>query len=140
MGDKYYIWQEFSKCVSDQNTKIGMLCKAICSEKKEDFIGKIRLDLAEQLISVGKYSEAALEIKSHKDNYIANGWSVKPRVDELLASCGPVGEIPKDNQKLYDEYCLYAEEYAYSEIPYTDLVLVDEWKNDEMKRHLICTL
>lgn len=134
MGDKYYIWQEFSKCVSDQNTKIGMLCKAICSEKKEDFIGKIRLDLAEQLISVGKYSEAALEIKSHKDNYVANGWSVKPRVDELLASCGPVGEIPKDNQKLYDEYCLYAEEYAYSEIPYTDLVLVDEWKNDEGKR------
>lgn len=134
MGDKYYIWQEFSNCVSEQNAKIGMLCKAICSENNEDFIGKIRLDLAEQLISIGKKSEAAHEVKLNKDNYISKGWAIKPRVNELLALCGQGGEISKDNQKLYDEYCPYAEEYAYSEIPYTNLVLIDDWKNDEGKR------
>lgn len=133
MGDKYYIWHEFADCVEDENARIGMLCKALTLEKNEDFIGKIRLDLAEALIRAGRLPNAALEIKLHKDHYSAKGWAVKPRVESLSAACGTISDYPADNNALYKEYSVFAEEYAYSDIPYTDMVLVDEWKNPEGK-------
>ena len=134
LGDKYYVWSEFADCVSDTDVKIGMLCKAVLMERNEDFLGQIRLDLAEQLISIGKTAEAAYEIKLHKDHYTAKGWSIKQRVYSLENACGQVGALPENNRALYYEYISHAEEYAYSEIPYTDLVFVDEWTNQEGKK------
>lgn len=133
MGDKYYIWQEFANCVDDVNIKIGMLSKAICSEKNEDFIGKIRIDLAEQLINAGKKSNAAFEIRLYKEHYESRGWAVNSKAEELLACCGEISNLPQDNTAVYAAYIPLAEEYAYSEIPYTDLVLIDKWKSDDGK-------
>lgn len=134
LGDKYYVWSEFADCVSESDVKIGMLCKAILMERNEDFLGQIRLDLAEQLINQGKKEAASYEIKLHKDHYTAKGWSIKQRVYSLENACGQVGALPENNRALYYEYLPHAEEYAYSEIPYTDLVFVDEWTNQEGKK------
>ena len=131
LGDKYYVWSEFADCVSDTNVKIGMLCKAVLMERNEDFLGHIRLDLAEQLINQGKKEAAALEIKLHKDHYTTKGWSIKQRVYSLESACGHVDTLPENNIELYYEYISHAEEYAYSRFPYTDLVFVDEWTNQE---------
>lgn len=133
LGDKYYVWSEFAACVSDMNVKTGMLCKAVFMERNEDFIGQIRLDLAEQLIALGKMGNAAYEIKRHKDHYQSKGWSIKPRVYNLETSCGQVAAA-SDNKALYDEFIPYAEEYAYSDIPFADFVLVDEWVNDDNRK------
>jgi hypothetical protein len=111
-----------------------MLCKAILMERNEDFLGQIRLDLAEQLIKQGKKEAALYEIKLHKDHYTAKGWSIKQRVYSLENACGQVVALPENNRDLYYEYISHAEEYAYSEIPYTDLVFVDEWTNQEGKK------
>lgn len=134
LGDKYYVWSEFADCVSEPDVKIGMLCKAILMERNEDFLGQIRLDLAKQLINQGKKESAALEIKLHKDHYTTKGWSIKQRVYSLEGACGQVGALPENNRDLYYEYISHAEEYAYSEIPYTDLVFVNEWTNQEGKK------
>ena len=134
LGDKYYVWSEFADCVSEPDVKIGMLCKAISMERNEDFLGQIRLDLAEQLINQGMKEAAALEIKLHKDHYTTKGWSIKQRVYSLEDACGQVDTLPENNRDLYYEYISHAEEYAYSEIPYTDLVFVDEWTNQEGKK------
>ena len=127
LGDKYYVWSEFADCVSEPDLKIGMLCKAILMGRNEDFLGQIRLNLAEQLLNKGKKEAAALEIKLHKDHYTTKGWSIKQRVYSLENACGQVDTLPENNRDLYYEYIPHAEEYAYSEIPYTDLVFVDEW-------------
>ena len=134
LGDKYYVWSEFAECVTDSNVQIGMLCKAIMMDRNEDFLGQIRLNLAEQLIKKGKKEAAAFEIKLHKDHYTAKGWTIKPRVYSLESACGQTSGLLKDNKDLYFEYIPYAEEYAYSEIPYTDLVFVDQWTNKEGKK------
>lgn len=134
LGDKYYVWSEFADCVSEPDVKIGMLCKAVLMERNEDFLGQIRLDLAEQLINQGKKEAAAYEIKLHKDHYTAKGWSIKQRVYSLEGACGQVDTLPENNRDLYYEYISHAEEYAYSEISYTDLVFVDEWTNQEGKK------
>lgn len=134
IGDKYYIWDEFASCIEDINVKIGMLCKAISLERNEDFIGKIRVDLAEQLIRINKHEAAALEIKLHKEHYTSKGWNVKPRVLSLEAKCGHITTMPDDNKALYSELIPYAEEFAYSDIPFTNLVLIDDWKNEDGKK------
>lgn len=134
LGDRYYVWSEFADCVSEPSVKVGMLCKAILMERNEDFLGQIRLDLAELLINQGKKEAAAYEIKLHKDHYATKGWSIKQRVYNLESACGQVGALPENNRDLYYEYVPYAEEFAYSEIPYTDLVLVEEWTNKEGKK------
>jgi hypothetical protein len=134
LGDRYYIWNEFADCVADRNVKVGMMCKAISLERNEDFLGKIRLDMAEQLLAMDKKDAAALEIKLHKEHYQSKGWNLKQRVLDLEAACGQIDQMPSDNKALYDEFIPYAEEYAYSDIPFTNLVFVEEWTNPEGKK------
>lgn len=134
LGDKYYIWGEFAGCVTDVNVKVGMLCKAVLVEKNEDFLGQIRLDLAEQFLGLGLNEAAALEIKLYQDCYNAKGWSIKARFYELESRCGNVTVLPEDNKQLYEKYAGYAEDYAYADIPFVDYVLVSEWVNEEGKK------
>lgn len=135
LGDKYYVWQEFSDCIDDTNAKIGMLCKAISMEKNEDFIGNIRLSLAECLLNEGMTAEACHELMLYKDNYDAKGWRVKSRYESLQDRCSGTAPV-KNNKELYLKYIPYAEEYAYSSIPYTDLLIIDDWKDNDGKRHV----
>lgn len=135
LGDKYYVWQEFSDCIDDTKAKIGMLCKAVAMEKNEDFIGNIRLSLAECLINEGMKAEACHELKLYKDNYDAKGWKVKPKCESLLNKCSGITPA-KNNKSLYQQYIPFADEYAYSSIPYTELLLIDDWKDDDGKKHM----
>ena len=139
MGEKFYIWQESAECWDDNEIKIALLCKAISSEKNEDFIGKIRLELASRLIDAGKLEEAAVEIEKYKKHYSQKVWRISPDVNDLLAKCHTPDAETKNNDALYAEYISKAEECAYAEIPFTDVVLVDSWKNKEGKEFLAFT-
>lgn len=133
MGDKYYIWSEFANCWKDNSVKIALLCKAISLEKNEDYIGKVRLELARQLIEVRKYDNAAIELNLYKKHYTDMGWRIDAEVDSLIQQCSSNGSTLKDNEVLYAENIPIAEEYAYVDIPFTEVVLVDKWKNDDGK-------
>ena len=135
LGDKYYIWQEFSDCIDDTNAKIGMLCKAISMEKNEDFIGNIRLSLAECLLNEGLKAEACHELELYKANYEAKGWKVKARYEALQSKCEGVTAV-NDNKDLYQKYIPLAEEYAYSSIPASELLIIDDWKDNDGKKHV----
>lgn len=139
MGEKYYIWQEFADCWNDTDTKIALLCKAISLEKNEDFIGKIRLELAKQLISVGKLENATVELNLYKKHYAQMGWRISAEVNSLQAQCGAAGNTGSNNDALYAEYIPKAEDCAFADIPFTDVVLVDKWTNDEGKDLLAFT-
>lgn len=133
MGEKYYIWSEFADCWTDNSAKIALLCKALSLEKNEDFIGKIRLELARQLIKGMKYENAAIELNLYKQHYTKMGWRIDSEVDNLLQQCSSVTLTIKNNDAFYSENIPVAEEHAYADIPFTELVLVDKWKNDDGK-------
>ena len=133
MGEKYYIWSEFADCWKDNSVKIALLCKAISLEKNEDFIGKIRLELARQLIQAKKYENAAIELNLYKQHYTKMGWRIDSEVDNLLLQCSSVTLTIKNNDAFYAENIPVAEEHAYADIPFTEMVLVDKWKNDDGK-------
>lgn len=131
MGEKYYIWSEFSDCWKDPGVKIALLCKALSLEKNEDFIGKIRLKLARQLIKAKKHDNAVVELEQYKKHYIEKGWHIDAEVDTLLGQCSSATPVKDMNAAFYDENIPIAEEHAYADIPYTEMVLVDKWKNDD---------
>ena len=133
MGEKYYIWSEFAECWKDTGVKIALLCKALSLEKNEDFIGKIRLELARQLIKAKKYENAAVELEQYKKHYTEMGWRVDAEIDTLLRQCSSVTPTNDKNVTFYEENISIAEEHAYADIPYTEMVLVNKWKNDEGK-------
>lgn len=133
MGEKYYIWSEFADCWKDTRVKTALLCKALSLEKNEDFIGKIRLELARQLIRAKKYENAAVELEQYKKHYTEMGWRVDEEVDTLLRQCSSATPAKDKNAALYAENLPIAEEHAYADVPYTDMVLVEKWKNDDGK-------
>lgn len=133
MGEKYYIWSEFADCCEDVDVKIAFLCKAISLEKDEDFIGKIRLELARQLIKSKKYANAVVELGQYKKHYAEKGWRIDSKVDALFEQCLSATPAPDNNKALYVENISIAEAYAYDDIPFTEVVLVDKWKNENGK-------
>jgi len=77
LADKYYIWQEFSKCFDiDNPLKIGMLSKALESEKNEDFLGDIHLELARLLLEENLVENAFVELEVYKKHRELKGWKL----------------------------------------------------------------
>lgn len=133
MGEKYYIWSEFADCWKDTGVKIALLSKALSLEKNEDFIGRIRLELARQLIKAKKHDNAVVELEQYKKHYTEKGWRIDAEVDALLGQCSSAKPVKDMNAAFYEENIPIAEEHAYADIPYTEMVLVDKWKNDDGK-------
>ena len=91
------------------------------------------MELARQLIKAKKFENAAIELNLYKKHYTKMGWRIDEEVDTLLQQCSSSTSTIKNNNALYAENIPVAEEHAYSDIPYTEVVLVDKWKNDEGK-------
>jgi hypothetical protein len=140
LADKHYVWQEFSDCiVSDNPLKIGMLSKALSLEKNEDFLGDIHLDLAKALIEENLFENALLELESYKRHREIKGWKLSSLFEELLQKTFSLKPSLKDNQELYKKYIPFAENFAYADFDWTEVVLADKWKDDKGKERLTFT-
>lgn len=140
LADKYYVWQEFSYCiVSDNSLKIGMLSKALGLEKNEDFLGDIHLDIAKTLIEENLLENALVELEAYKKHREIKGWKLSLVFDELHKKASSVKQSLKDNRELYKKYIPFAENFAYADFNWTELVLVDKWKDDKGKERLTFT-
>lgn len=140
LANKHYVWQEFSDCIiSDNSLKIGMLSKALSLEKNEDFLGDIHLDLAKVLIDENMLENALVELEVYKKHREIKGWKLPSLFDELHKKTISVKQSLKDNQELYKKYIPFAENFAYADFDWTELVLVDKWKDDKGKDRLTFT-
>ncbi|MCU7571052.1 hypothetical protein N4241_08060 [Riemerella anatipestifer] len=140
LADKHYVWQEFSDCiVSDNYLKTGMLSKALRLEKNEDFLGDIHLGLAKVLIKENMLDNALVELETYKKHREIKGWKLSPSFDELYQKTSSVKQSLKDNRELYKKYIPFAENFAYDDFDWTEVVLVDTWKDDKGKDRLAFT-
>ena len=140
LGDKFYVWSEFAECVNnDTNLKIGMLSKALCLERNEDFLGDIHLKLAKLLIDENLLENASLELDTYKKHREEKKWKISQEYDSLYHKVSAVNLTIKDNNIIYDKYIPLAEEFAYKDIAWTEIVLVDKWKDDKGKNRLTFT-
>ena len=132
LADKHYVWQEFSDCIgSDNSLKIGMLSKALSLEKNEDFLGEIHLDLAKALIDENLLENALIELEAYKKHREIKGWKLSSFFDELHKKASSIKQSLKDNLELYKKYIPFAENFAYADFDWTELVLFDKWKDNK---------
>ena len=140
LSNKHYVWQEFSDCIiSDNSLKIGMLSKALSLEKNEDFLGDIHLDLAKALIDEKLLENALVELEAYKKHREIKSWKLSSLFDELHKKASSIKQSLKDNRELYKKYIPFAENFAYADFDWTELVLVDKWKDDKGKDRLTFT-
>lgn len=140
LGDKYYIWDEFSSCFkNDNDLKIGLLSKAIQLEKNEDFLGDIHLELAKTLFDNGLLENCIVELDAYKRHRELKGWRLSESYSEILGKTKNQNTSLKSNKIIYDKYIPIAEQYAYEKIDWTEVILVDKWKNDDGKERIAFT-
>src|SRR5690606_18589389 len=125
LSDKHYVWQEFSDCiVSDNSLKIGMLAKALSLENNEDFLGEIHLELAKVLIDENLFENALIELETYKKHREIKGWKLSAIFSELQQKTSSIKQNLKDNRELYKKYIPLAENFAYADFEWTEVVLV----------------
>lgn len=140
LANKHYVWHEFSDCILWNNPlKIGMLSKSLSLEKNEDFLGDIHLDLAKVLIEENLLENSLIELEVYKKHRETKGWKLSPKFEELYQKASPVKQSLKNNRELYRKYISLAENFAYSDFDWTEVVMVDKWKDDKGKERLAFT-
>ena len=140
LADKHYVWQEFSDCiVSDNSLKIGMLSKALSLEKNEDFLGDIHLELSKLLIDDNLLENALVELEAYKKHRELKGWKLSPQYEDLSKKASSNIQSLTDNRELYKKFIPLAENFAYADFLWTEVVLVDKWKDDKGKDRLTFT-
>ncbi|WP_417857771.1 DUF7017 domain-containing protein [Xanthomarina gelatinilytica] len=140
LATKHYVWQEFSECIiSDNSLKVGMLSKALKLENNEDFLGDIHLNLAKVLIDENLLENALVELEVYKKHRELKNWKLSSDFDELYNKANQAKLSLKDNQALYKKYIPLAENFAYADFDWTEVVLADKWKNKKGKDRLSFT-
>ena len=141
LGGQSYTWHEFALLFSEEelDLSIGMLSKAIKIQKDENFLGGTRLDLADKLIKKNKLEEAFVELNKYQQFRIANNKNVSDKFNELTVLVKDILTQKKDNVELYKEYIAVADNFAYQDISWTELIFVEKWKNDKNKEKLSFT-
>lgn len=138
LGDQAYMWHEFSQFLEGRNLDltVGMLSKAIRLQNDESFLGDIRLDLADNLIKLNNIEEANIELNIYEKNRGLKGWKLSEKYHLLHSLVKDYSTEKLDNSKLYNEKIKLAEDFAYQDIKWTELVLTEKWKNDKNKEKL----
>lgn len=124
-NNKFYLWKELSLITDNRELKYSALCKAISSEPKDEFLGEVHLLLANLLIEDKEFGRALNELNQYASTYARNSWPLKSSFLEAQQKI-PQGTQPSEsNLDFYQEHSQTAEEFVYSEIPWTTMAVID---------------
>lgn len=116
---EWFIWKNLGDICEDKEVRISLYCKAMTMMGKEEFIGELRLGLANLLLNSNK-EQAAYEIEQYMKAYKEKGWNIIG--DAYLIQSRLSGIIPSAQaKKFYRGNIEKAEEFAYSNIPAEEL-------------------
>lgn len=127
---KFYLWNQTAELVEDIDTKIGLLCKALTCGADDEFLGGVRLRLASLLYQKGRSKNAKYELERYRETYQNKGWNLKP---EFFQVYNQVNSVDKaiDNNMLYSEYAVKADEFIYRSLPTVVAVKVAETQSED---------
>lgn len=112
---EWFIWKHLGDICEDKEVRISLYCKAMTMMGKDEYIGELRLALANLLLDTNK-EQAAYEVEQYMKTYKANGWKIAG--DVYLLQNKLLGITPSVQAKqFYRNHIGKAEEFAYSDIP-----------------------
>lgn len=113
---KFYLWSYTAELIEDIDTKIGLLCKALTCGTDDEFLGSVRLRLASLLHQKGLSENARYELEKYRETYKNKGWNLKPEFWQIHNLVSSVKQAI-DNNLIYSEYAVKADEFIYSSLP-----------------------
>ena len=124
-GD-FWIWDMLSETFpEDDMRRIACLCRALLCRAEPQFLGKVRVKLAEWLIANQQLPEAKTEIDAISSVYQAEGWKLIPEVFAWSKEAWYQStEALSNNKALYQKYQDTAEEILFGDVP-EETVVVD---------------
>ena len=124
---EWFIWKHLGDICEDTEVRISLYCKAMTLIGKEEYIGELRLGLANLLLDANK-EQAAYELEQYIKTYKDNGWKIAGDVYLLqnkLSGITPTAQAKYFYRNNVDK----AEEFAYSDIPVEELTFCGIEKN-----------
>lgn len=138
LNNQAYAWHELSKLIKNKDINLAhsMLCMAISKQPKEDFLGNIRLDLAEILISKDSLAEAKRELLTYRDFKQLNNSRISDRFDNLYSRVKNSDTLAYD-KLYYKRNSKYAEEYLYKDIEWQPFLIYRSWNTNKNNEEMI---
>lgn len=116
---EWFIWKHLGDISEDKEVRISLYCKAMTMMGKEEYIGELRLSLANLLFDTNK-EQAAYEVEQYMKTYKDNGWNIAGNVYLLQNKLQGITPTAQAKQ-FYRNHIEKAEEFAYSDIPVVEL-------------------
>ncbi|MBE0448651.1 MAG: hypothetical protein IBX64_11235 [Actinobacteria bacterium] len=139
----YWAWELLGDIHQSNSIELAIscYCKALLCSTDINFVGKVKIKLAELLSKNGLVSEAKLEVDQLFNYRSENNQKIPESAEILMRSTWYQGAISsKSNHQLYLDKATHAEELLYSDLPWMNAVLGDtffiEGKKDKAKRKL----
>lgn len=118
---RYYLWAELAALVEDADTQLALTCMALSIKTKEDFLGKIRIYLAEQLCDRNEYALAAGQLALVRRCYERQGWHIPPTIAKVSDRI-PAETAEADGRDFIRRHADEANIYLYDNAIHTTLV------------------
>lgn len=118
---RYYLWAELAALVEDADTQLALTCMALSIKTKEDFLGKIRIYLAEQLCDRNEYALAAGQLALVRRCYERQGWHIPPTIAKVSDRI-PAETAEADGRDFIQRHADEANIYLYDNAIHTTLV------------------
>lgn len=118
---RYYLWAELAALVEDADTRLALTCMALSIKTKEDFLGKIRIYLAEQLCDRNEYALAAGQLALVRRCYERQGWHIPPTIAKVSDRI-PAETAEADGRDFIRRHADEANIYLYDNAIHTTLV------------------
>ena len=120
-ASRYYLWAELAALVEDADTRLALTCMALSIKTKEDFLGKIRIYLAEQLCDRNEYALAAGQLALVRRCYERQGWHIPPTTAKVSDRI-PAETAEADGRDFIRRHADEANIYLYDNAIHTTLV------------------
>lgn len=116
---EWFVWKNLGDICEEKDIRISLYCKAMTMMGKDEFVGDVRLGLANLLLETNK-EQAAFEIAQYISTYKEKGWKIAGDVYILQSKLS--GVAPSNQaRKFYRENVEEAENFVYSDIPVYEL-------------------
>jgi hypothetical protein len=115
----YWVWQLMAEIFkNDKETQFACYCKALSLKTREDYLVKIRLEMAGLFIEKEMYNEAKTEIEQVIQTRNNEGWKITNQIIQWQNQPWyEPAKVKPNNKEVYNQHLNKAEEILFQDIP-----------------------
>jgi hypothetical protein len=140
-SSEYWAWELLGDLQADPEARLACHCRALLCSQDDNFISKLRLKLARELVAAGHFPEAKGEVLRVIAHKTAAGQQMPSEIRLLTAAEWYESTKPAEPRRaFYEALSPQADEMLFSQLPWTDACLGEsftiEGREGKLRRQL----